>query len=317
MLGTSYLGPRPAALGDLNVVRTMTIMRKLTILFSGCLILASCVRESPTPSDQMISIGSHHLQIHLEGKGAPTVVIDCGITDQLDKLRPLQDRIARVTHVIAYNRAGYGQSQPGPLPRHSGREAEELKVLLEKASVLGPYVLVGHSLGALNMQVFASKYPDDVAGMVLLDPPPLSFILRQEYRDLAVMAEQMTAEWQAIADATAKSIDAQEKARSAFFRMIASEHREMFGETARLVGAISTFGDMPLVVLAAEKPNPAFGEVAEEYQRYWIEQSRSLKDKSRNGKFILAEGASHYLYLDVPELVAESILSVVYDVRAK
>ncbi len=293
------------------------MMRKLGILFAACLILASCGRESPPLSDQMISIGSHRLQIHLEGKGAPSVVIEAGITDQLDKLRPLQQRIARVTHVITYNRAGYGQSEPGPLPRDSGREAQELKALLEKASVPGPYVLVGHSLGALTMQVFASKYPDDVAGIVLLDPPPLSFLLGQEYRDLRVMADRMTAEWQAIADSAAKSTDAQEQTRSAFFRMIASEHREMFGETARRAGAISTFGNIPLVVLAAGKPNPNLGEVAEQYQRYWVEQSRTLTDKSTKGKFILAEGASHYLYLDVPELVAESILSVVYEVREK
>jgi pimeloyl-ACP methyl ester carboxylesterase len=265
----------------------------------------------------MVNIGSHRLQIHLEGEGTPAVVIDSGLADQLEKLRPLQERLARVTHVITYNRAGYGQSEPGPLPRHSGREVVELKALLEKASVPGPYVLVGHSLGALNMQVFASKYPDAVAGMVLLDPPPLSFILGQEYRDLGGMAERMTTEWQTIADSTAKSADPQEKAKSAFFRMIASEHREMFGETARLVSAVSTFGGMPLVVLAAGKPNPAFGEVAEKFQKYWVEESRTLTKKSTHGKFILAEGASHFLYLDVPELVAESVLSVVHEARAK
>jgi pimeloyl-ACP methyl ester carboxylesterase len=87
-------------------------------------------------------------------------------------------------------------------------------------------LLVGHSLGALNVQVFASKYPAEVAGMVLLDPPPLSFILGQEYRDLRGMAERVTAEWQAVADSGAKSADAREKARSSFFQMIASEHRE-------------------------------------------------------------------------------------------
>jgi pimeloyl-ACP methyl ester carboxylesterase len=284
---------------------------------AACLTIASCGHESRPPSDRMVSIGSHRLEMHIEGKGAPTVVIDAGISDQLDKLRPLQERIAQVTQVITYNRAGYGQSEPGPLPRHSGREAEELKALLEKASVPGPYVLVGHSLGALNMQVFASKYPDDVSGMVLLDPPPLSFILGQEYKDLRGMAEQMTAEWQAIADSSAKSTDPREQARSSFFQMIASEHREMFGETARLVAAISTFDDMPLVVLAAGKPNPAFGAVAEEYQRYWVGQSRARADLSTNSKFILAEGATHYLYLDVPELVAQNILSVVSEVRAK
>lgn len=298
-------------------VERMFPVLALLMNLAACLIIASCGHESRPPSDRIVSIGSHRLEMHLEGKGAPAVVIDAGITDQLDKLRPLQDRIAQVAQVITYNRAGYGQSEPGPMPRHGGREAEELKALLEKAPVPGPYVLVGHSLGALNMQVFASKYPDDVAGMVLLDPPPLSFLLGQEYQDLRGMAEQMTAEWQAIADSSAKSTDAQEQARSSFFRMIASEHYEMFGETARMVDAVSMSGDMPLVVLAAGKPNPAFGEVAEEYQSYWVGQSRALADRSTNGKFILAEGASHYLYLDVPEIVAQNILSVVYEVRAK
>lgn len=122
-------------------------MRKLAVLCAAFWVLASCVRESSPPSDQMLNIGSHRLQIHLEGKGTPAVVIDAGLADQLDKLRPLQKRLARVTRVITYNRAGYGKSEPGPLPRHSGREAEELRTLLEKASIPGPYVLVGHSLG--------------------------------------------------------------------------------------------------------------------------------------------------------------------------
>jgi pimeloyl-ACP methyl ester carboxylesterase len=192
-----------------------------------------------------------------------------------------------------------------------------LKALLEGASVRGPYVLVGHSLGALNVQVFASEFPEEVAGMVLLDPPPLSFIIGRDYTDLRKMAEGMTAEWLAIADSGAASADERKRAQSAFFRMIASEHGEMFGETARRVGAISTFGDVPLVVLAAGKPNPAFGEVAGEYQRYWVEQSRVCAARSAAGKFVLAEGASHYLYVDVPDLVAESILSVVRQAREK
>ena len=283
----------------------------------ACLIMASCGSDMRPSADQLISIGSHRLEIHIEGQGAPVVVIDAGITDTIDKLRPLQERLAQGTPVIAYNRAGYGRSQPGPLPRHAGREAEELKALLEKASIPGPYVLVGHSLGCLNVQVFASKYPDDVAGMVLLDPPPISFLLGQEYQDLRGMAEKMTAEWQAGADSAANSADVQGRAKSAFFRMIASEHGEMFGETAKQVDSISTFGDMPLVVIAAGKPNPAFGGAAEEYQKYWVEQSRALAAKSANSRFILAEESSHYLYLDVPELVAQNILSVIDEVRTK
>lgn len=297
--------------------RRMFPLMALFVNFAAGLSSASFGGEVQPSPDQMVGLGSHRLQMHVEGEGVPVIVIDAGLSDSLDKLKPLQERLARVTRVITYNRAGYGQSEPGPLPRTGGREAEELKALLEKASVSGPYVLVGHSLGASNMQVFASKYPGDVAGMVLLDPPPLSFIRGQKYKDLGAMAARMTAEWQAIADSAAKSGDAGEKAKSSFFQMIASEHREMFGETGRMVEAISTFGDMPLVVVAAGKPNPAFGAVAEEYQKYWIEQSRLVADKSTNGKFVLAEGASHYLYLDVPELVAQNILSLVFEARAK
>ena len=117
----------------------------------------------------MISVGSHRLQIHQEGKGTPTVVIEAGITDRLENWRALQERIAQVTQVITYNRAGYGQSEAGPLPRDCGREAEELKALLDNALLPGPFVVVGHSLGGLNAQIFAAKYPEDVAGIVLLD----------------------------------------------------------------------------------------------------------------------------------------------------
>jgi pimeloyl-ACP methyl ester carboxylesterase len=297
--------------------KQMSLVLAPLVTLVACLVVASCGHENRSPSDRMVGLGSHRLEMRVEGNGAPAVVIDAGITDTMEKLRPLQERIAQITMVVIYNRAGYGRSEPGPLPRHAGREAEELKVLLEKASVPEPYVLVGHSLGALNMQVFASKYPGDVAGLVLLDPPPLTFLLGQEYKNLQGMAEKMTAEWQAIADSASKSADSREQAKSAFFRMIASEHREMFGETARMVDAISTCGDIPLVVLAAGKPNPAFGGVAADYQKYWIEQSRALAEKSAHGKFILAGESSHYLYLDVPELVAQNILSVVNEVRAK
>ena len=291
--------------------------RNLAALLGACLTLGVCVRESHALSDRMVDIGSHRLQIHQEGDGAPAVVIDAGLADQLEKLKPLQERLAGVTLVVTYNRAGYGQSEPGPLPRDGGREAEELKALLEKASIPEPYVLVGHSLGALNVQMFAARHPKAVAGMVLLDPPPLSFILGQEWEGLRGMAERMTTEWQAIADSAPRSTDAQEKAKATFFRMIASEHREMFGQTARLVSAVATFGDKPLVVIASGKPNPAFGEAAEKFQQYWIEQNRALSGKSTHGKFILAHGSSHFLYVDVPELVAESVLSIVQEARGK
>ena len=292
--------------------RTVTIFARHSILLAVYLVGIICEGKSPQPSDQMISIGTHRLQMRKEGKGIPTVVIDAGITDKLESWWPLQQRIAKETRIITYNRAGYGKSEPGTLPRHCSREAEELKALLDAASIPGPYVIVGHSLGGLNAQVFAAKYPKDVAGIVLLDPPPLSFICGQQYTSLLKMADQMTAEWQKTADTYSDSSDPEVKAQAIFFRMIASEQREMFGESARMVSKISSFRDTPLLVMAAKKPNPVLKDLAHEYQEFWIEQSRSLSCKSTKGRFVLAEESTHNLYKDVPDLVVESILSVVY-----
>jgi pimeloyl-ACP methyl ester carboxylesterase len=295
----------------------VSTLKTLALLCGACVMAVSCVRESSRLSDDVLDIGSHRLRIHLEGVGAPTVVVDGGIADQLKKLETVQKPLAKITQVVTYERAGYGDSDPGPLPRDSGREARELKALLEKASVAGPYVLVGHSLGALNMQVFASLFPDQVAGIVLLDPPPISFLLGQDFEDLQVMARKMTAEWESIADSAAESSDPRARAKSAFYRMIASEHREMFGQSARLAHAVSTFGETPLLVIAAGRPNLQFGDVAERFQKFWIEQSRALTQKSSGGTFILATEASHDLFSDAPKLVAESVVSVVREVRAK
>lgn len=298
-----------------EVLPVMIIARK-TVLLGICLVFAACAGEDKGPVGQMVDIGTHRLQVRRQGSGAPAVVMDAGIGDTLEKLQPLQERLSGLTEVITYNRAGYGRSEAGPVPRDCAREAEELKALLEKEMVPGPYVLVGHSLGALNAQMFAAMYPGDVAALALLDPPPLSFLLGRDYPDLAAMAGRMTAEWQAGADSAARSDQPGERERAAFLRMIASEHREMFAASAWQIAGISAFPGLKLLVIAAGRANPAFGKVAEEYQKYWIEQSRAVAGRSIEGKFILAPEAGHYIYQDAPDLVVKAVTKLVLASRA-
>jgi Tol biopolymer transport system component/pimeloyl-ACP methyl ester carboxylesterase len=261
--------------------------------------------------DENIRISTHSLHIRCWGEGGPTVVIDTGVGDTLDRWGDFQLQVAEFTHVCTYNRAGYGTSEVGPLPRHSQRLAGELHHLLEKAGIKGPYLLVGHSLGGLTIQVFADRYPNQVAGLILLDPPPLQFITGQAFPELFQMLEDQALELQNLAEATHQSADPEAQSQANYLEAIASEHAALIAESASQVAAIESFGDVPLVVIGSGIPNPAFGQDAEAYQQFWIEQNRELADKSTNGRFVLAQESSHYIHEDAPDLVLDAIREMV------
>lgn len=260
--------------------------------------------------DRQVSIGSHSLHVFCLGRGSPAVVIDTGFGETCAAWEPLQRQIARWTQAFAYDRAGYAESSPGPLPRHSRMAAEDLHLLLEKAGLTPPYVLLGHSLGALNLQVFASLYPSDTAGMVLLDPPPLGWINGEGFPELATLARQETENLKDAARQAALSADPAEHAKTAFYAMLVSEHGELLGSSARQAADITSFGSLPLVVLASTRPNPKFSMSAEAFQQYWIEQSRALAAKSTRGSFVLAQDSSHHIHLDAPKLVLDAVRRV-------
>ncbi len=126
-------------------------------------------RRFPPPG-HMVDVGGHRLHVYCAGEGSPTVVLDSGLPGSSLSWRVVQSEVAKFCHVCSYDRAGLGWSDPGPRPRTSQRIVEELHTLLTNAGMKGPYVLVGHSFGAFNARLYASKYADEVAGMVFVDP---------------------------------------------------------------------------------------------------------------------------------------------------
>src|SRR5215217_3428463 len=96
--------------------------------------------------------------------------MDIGAGGSLLDWGPVQPGVAKFSRVCTYDRGGAGWSEPGTQPRTSQQFVKELHALLNNAGIEGPYVLVGHSLGGNNVQLYASRYPDEVAGMVLVDP---------------------------------------------------------------------------------------------------------------------------------------------------
>ena len=121
------------------------------------------------PPGQMVDVGGFRMHLYCFGQGSPTFVLDSGLGDTWRAWRKTQPQIAGFAYVCAYDRAGLGWSNASPRPRNTKVMAEELHTLLHNAAVPGPYVLVGHSMGGYDVQMYASRYPADVAGMILVD----------------------------------------------------------------------------------------------------------------------------------------------------
>ena len=122
----------------------------------------------PMPG-QLIDVGGHRLHLNCIGSGSPTVVLEPGAGEMSSNLGWITPAVARGTRVCAYDRAGRGWSEPADTPQDGAQIATDLHTLLHRGHVPGPYVLAGHSFGGLYVLTFAARYPDEVAGMVLLD----------------------------------------------------------------------------------------------------------------------------------------------------
>lgn len=121
---------------------------------------------------RLIGVGGHRLYIECSGSGGPVVVLQSGLLESSSYWAGIAEATAKTTTVCAYDRAGHGRSDSVDGPQDGIALASDLHTLLERAGVAGPFVLVAHSSGASYVRVYASHYPDQVAGMVLLDPQP-------------------------------------------------------------------------------------------------------------------------------------------------
>lgn len=128
-------------------------------------------RNYPPPG-QLVDIGEHRLHLYCTGSdnGGPTVVMDAGLGGFWLDWSRVQPEVERFARVCTYDRAGMGWSDVGPLPRDARQIVNEWHTLMQKSGIPAPYVLVGHSIGGLHAQLYASQYPDEVAALVLVDP---------------------------------------------------------------------------------------------------------------------------------------------------
>lgn len=153
--------------------RKHPLLRSFT--FASLLLLLTACQPIQRPaqteqSPNLFDIGGRRLALFCTGEGNVTVVLESGLGGDHTSWDFVQPGVAQFARVCSYDRAGVGISDPAPTPRTSQDVVNDLAKLLNVAGEKGPFILVGHSFGALHVRLFAHQHPDQVAGIVLVDP---------------------------------------------------------------------------------------------------------------------------------------------------
>ncbi len=298
------------------------------------------------PARRVTIAPGHELNLRCTGTGLPTILLEAGSHADSSTWFRVQPLLAGFATVCAYDRAGYGFSDAGPLPRNLDADVADLHGLIEHAAIARPLVLVGHSLGSNIVRRYATRYPADVSALVLVDPPAqdiaahapdwareesaldaqrFAFIRRCEAaaaRD--GLAKPPPGLEGCIARANPMASDAVNaathawKSRPAFWRTLLSELRSNVSVFGRPAATTETHGAMPLVVLSADgtyadAPEPVRDKL--EAART-ATQARIVASSSR-GRWIKVTHTSHDIQLDRPEVVADAVKQVLQQLSAE
>jgi pimeloyl-ACP methyl ester carboxylesterase len=268
------------------------------------------------PVGQLIDVGGHRLHLLSKGAGEPTVVVEQGAGGPSLNWLPLQEQIADFTRVCLYDRAGYQWSDPVSVPRSLADRVKDLHTLLVNGHVPGPYVLVAHSYGGFLIRLFASEYPECVAGLVFVDTPHELSYFRPEvlsaYRKFRWMMNLMNLLSHVGLPRLLRFPPAM--ARREYFAAASDDIASLERSADWLVkpDAFHPLGDLPIAVITHGVPFPGPFAVLE---KGWREGQDRLAKLSTNSLFLVAEKSNHMVQNDEPEVVLRVIRTVVEKAR--
>jgi pimeloyl-ACP methyl ester carboxylesterase len=237
--------------------------------------------RSAIEKEMFVQISEFKLFAKLVGekKDKPTVVMDAGYGNYSNTWDSIIPEISMLTEVLVYDRAGLGKSEKSPNKRTSQEMVKELNSLLTKMKIKPPYILVGHSFGGVNTRIYATEYPNEVAGLILVDSPP------EEYKErfLPTMPKEF-----------------QEAYNNQF---IYEGNYDEFMESLRQLKKSRRQLNVPLIVLSAGKK----AHYSKESQELWNQMQKEILDISIKSELIIAKNSAHFIQNDEPTVVIDAI----------
>ncbi len=299
--------------------RVRRIVLGCGLAVTGAGSVAAEIADYPAPG-VLIQLGSHRLHLDCSGTGRPVVVLEAGLGGNSLEWIAVKPEIARFTRVCAYDRAGYGWSEAGPLPRTGQRLTGELHSLLAHGAVAPPYILVGHSFGGLLSRLFASEYPQEAAGIVLIDAAHENQFERFSRDGIAAdirparlalrvnqpgVPEQLPSGLRTVAESLASTNSA--------YLALQGEIRSLI-YSAGQVRATPALPDVPLAIITRGRrvwPDNAQGNRMEQL---WSELqcdlfllSPSWRRERGESVHRIAFHSGHYVHLEEPQIVIDSV----------
>lgn len=255
-----------------------------------------------TPLARKVSVGNYQLYIECTGTGYPTVVMDAGLSASSRIWYLVAPKVASFTRVCIYDRANTGRSDRAPTPRTSQDLVNDLHALLANANVAPPYVMVGHSLGGMNVRLYASEYPTDVVGMVLVDSAH-----EDEWdRFRALLPPEYPGEPAPFKDYRKELTDP----------VKGSERIDLKQSGEQLQARRQSLGDKPLSVISHGKPVADVPAIVSPFvEKVWSDMQKDLLKWSTNGQQLIAEQSGHGIPTEQPQLVVDAIRQVVNATR--
>jgi pimeloyl-ACP methyl ester carboxylesterase len=303
-------------------------------------LLSACGSRGATAADPYARPGrlvalpdGRHLNMRCTGRGSPTVLLESGWGGNSGGWYKVQPALARTTRVCSYDRAGYGFSDPGPLPRDGAAIARDLDQALTAGKIGGPFVVVGHSAGGLYARLFAARRLPDVQGLILLDPTVerrsprpsgdgLDGIRRRLQRCLQVLETtpqdpEANPNWAGCASPKADPHTAQILRRPETWRQQLSELDEIFGRASDQVFRLNDLlRPIPSYVITASEtamatPSISIGSGGQSALEY---MHQVIAAQSRNGsqRTVLS---SHLIMIDRPDVVIDAAEEMVRATR--
>jgi pimeloyl-ACP methyl ester carboxylesterase len=278
-------------------------------------------------SGRLLDVGGHQMHLHCAGSGGPTVVLEPGAGGTSASMGWVAPAVANQTRVCVYDRAGRGGSEPADDPQDGARIATDLHTLLQQADEPGPYVLAGHSFGGLYVRIFAAHYPDEVAGLVLVDSTasqePATSVIPATGKDdsydgvgrfaTLVSLSARVGLTRLYGDLVGGTLPARSEEMVRYDTAQASTVHSLVEEYLRGGGSqqaasLRDFGDKPLFVLTAGVGHP----------ESWMTAQKQTTTLSTNSAHQVVDGATHQGLEDEQQYAAhitQAVLDVVASIR--